>query len=55
MFCRHVPDGPDCLISATTWEVPAGRSATIAAHGLVKRLQRTTLIWQVMLYERPVA
>jgi hypothetical protein len=25
------------------------------SHGLVKRLHRTTLIWQVVLYERPVA
>jgi len=27
--------------------------AIVVAHGLVKRLQRTTLIWQVVLYERP--
>jgi len=29
--------------------------AILAAHGMVKRLQRTTLIWQVVLYERPAA
>ena len=28
--------------------------AILTAHGLVKRLQRTTLIWQFVLYERPV-
>ena len=27
--------------------------AIVAANGLVKRLQRTTLIWQIALYERP--
>ena len=27
--------------------------AILAAHGLVKRLHRTTLIWQLALYERP--
>ena len=27
----------------------------VAAHGLVKRLHRTTLIWQLALYERPAA
>ena len=27
----------------------------VAAQGLVKRLQRTTLIWQMALYERPAA
>ena len=29
--------------------------AILAAHGLVKRLHRTTLIWQLVLYERPAA
>jgi 2-polyprenyl-3-methyl-5-hydroxy-6-metoxy-1,4-benzoquinol methylase len=29
--------------------------AIVAAHGLVKRLHRTTLIWQLALYERPAA
>jgi 2-polyprenyl-3-methyl-5-hydroxy-6-metoxy-1,4-benzoquinol methylase len=29
--------------------------AILTAHGLVKRLQRTTLIWQMALYERPAA
>jgi magnesium-protoporphyrin O-methyltransferase len=29
--------------------------AILAAHGLVKRLHRTTLIWQLSLYERPAA
>ena len=29
--------------------------ALLAAHGLVKRLERTTLIWQLALYERPAA
>jgi magnesium-protoporphyrin O-methyltransferase len=29
--------------------------AIVAARGLVKRLQRTTLIWQLALYERPSA
>ena len=29
--------------------------AILASHGLVKRLQRTTLIWQFALYERPAA
>jgi hypothetical protein len=27
--------------------------AILAAHGLVKRLHRTTLIWQLAIYERP--
>ncbi len=27
----------------------------LAAHGLVKRMHRTTLIWQLAIYERPVA
>jgi SAM-dependent methyltransferase len=27
----------------------------LAAHGLVKRLHQTTLIWQLEIYERPVA
>ena len=27
----------------------------IAAHGLVKRLHRTTLIWQLAVFERPAA
>ena len=29
--------------------------ALLAAHGLVKRLHRTTLIWQLAIYERPAA
>lgn len=29
--------------------------AILTAHGLVKRLQRKTLIWQLALYERPAA
>ena len=29
--------------------------AILAAHGLVKRLDRRTLIWQLALYERPAA
>jgi SAM-dependent methyltransferase len=29
--------------------------AILAAHGLVKVLQRTTLVWQLALYERPAA
>jgi SAM-dependent methyltransferase len=29
--------------------------AIVAAHGLVKTLHRTTLIWQLVLYERPAA
>ena len=29
--------------------------AILAAHGLVKRLERRTLIWQLALYERPEA
>jgi Methyltransferase domain. len=29
--------------------------AIVASHGLVKRLHRTTLIWQLALYERPAA
>jgi SAM-dependent methyltransferase len=29
--------------------------AIVASHGLVKRLHRTTLIWQLALYERPTA
>jgi len=29
--------------------------AILAAHGLVKRLHRTTLMWQLALYERPAA
>jgi 2-polyprenyl-3-methyl-5-hydroxy-6-metoxy-1,4-benzoquinol methylase len=29
--------------------------AILVAHGLVKRLHRTTLIWQIALYERPAA
>jgi hypothetical protein len=29
--------------------------AVIARHGLVKRSQRTTLIWQLAIYERPAA
>lgn len=29
--------------------------AVLAGHGLVKVIQRTTLIWQVALYERPAA
>jgi magnesium-protoporphyrin O-methyltransferase len=29
--------------------------AVLAAHGLVKRLHRTTLIWQLAVYERPAA
>jgi magnesium-protoporphyrin O-methyltransferase len=29
--------------------------AILAAHGLVKRLDRKTLIWQLALYERPAA
>lgn len=29
--------------------------AILTAHGLVKRLQRTTLVWQFALYERPAA
>ncbi len=29
--------------------------AIIATHGLVKRLHRTTLFWQLALYERPAA
>ena len=29
--------------------------ALLATHGLVKRLERTTLIWQLALYERPAA
>jgi hypothetical protein len=28
--------------------------AILAAHGLVKGLRRTTLIWQLALYDRPV-
>ena len=27
----------------------------LAAHGLVKRVHRTTMIWQLELYERPIA
>jgi magnesium-protoporphyrin O-methyltransferase len=27
--------------------------AILAAHGLVRRLHRTTLIWQLAIYERP--
>ncbi len=27
----------------------------LAAHGLVKRIRRTTLIWQLAIYERPAA
>jgi len=29
--------------------------AIIAAHGLVKRMHRTSLIWQLEVYERPIA
>jgi Methyltransferase domain len=29
--------------------------AILAAHGLVKRLSRTTLVWQLAVYERPSA
>ena len=29
--------------------------AILASHGLVRRLHRTTLIWQLSLYERPAA
>ena len=29
--------------------------AIVASHGLVKRVHRTTLIWQLALYERPAA
>ena len=29
--------------------------AILTGHGLVKRLHRTTLIWQLALYERPAA
>jgi hypothetical protein len=29
--------------------------AILAAHGLVKGLHRTTLIWQLVLYDRPAA
>jgi magnesium-protoporphyrin O-methyltransferase len=29
--------------------------ALLATHGLVKRLHRTTLIWQLAIYERPAA
>jgi magnesium-protoporphyrin O-methyltransferase len=29
--------------------------AILAAHGLVQRLHRTTLIWQLAIYERPAA
>jgi SAM-dependent methyltransferase len=29
--------------------------AVIAGHGLVKRYERTTLIWQLAIYERPAA
>ena len=28
--------------------------AVVAAHGLVKRLHRTTLIWQLAVFERPI-
>jgi hypothetical protein len=29
--------------------------AILANHGLVRRLHRTTLIWQLSLFERPAA
>ena len=29
--------------------------AVLAGHGLVKRSERTTLIWQLAIYERPAA
>ena len=35
---------------------PTGEvEAVIAGHGLVKRSERTTLIWQLAIYERPAA
>jgi len=29
--------------------------AILASHGLVRRIHRTTLVWQLDIYERPVA
>ena len=29
--------------------------AILAGHGLVKQMQRTTLVWQLEIYERPLA
>lgn len=34
---------------------PADVDAIVAAHGLVKRLHRSSLIWQLAIYERPAA
>lgn len=46
-------------LSRSSFRVYAHRTAdvdaVVAAHGLVKRLHRTTLIWQLELYERPTA
>jgi magnesium-protoporphyrin O-methyltransferase len=46
-------------LSRSSFRVYAHRTADVdailAAHGLVKRLHRTTLIWQFALYERPAA
>lgn len=46
-------------VSRSSFRTYAHRSAEVdaivAAHGLVKRLHRTTLIWQLALYERPAA
>jgi magnesium-protoporphyrin O-methyltransferase len=46
-------------LSRSSFRVFAHRTADVdailAAHGLVKRLDRKTLIWQLALYERPAA
>jgi hypothetical protein len=46
-------------LSRSPFRVYAHRTADVeailAAHGLVKRLGRTTLVWQMAVYERPSA
>jgi hypothetical protein len=48
-----------CRLSRSSFRSYVHRTADVdailAAHGLVKRLHRTTLIWQLALYERPTA
>ena len=51
----RLDDEADVVAALADSDATVRKEAILAAHGLVKRLDRTTLVWHLAVYERPSA